>query len=96
MKKILLKELPAEGNMPMIKTVDLIKGCLNQTPEHGYTFDELMKRQRVDEALNGVSETDNYFMLEDQDYETLKKCALSNRWAVRHPFIIDFITSNFL
>ena len=74
------------GEDKKAKTVDLIKICLNQVPQNGYTFDDLRNRERIDKAIeNGIIE------LEDSDFKNLQGYVKTAKWTSRHPDLLDFI-----
>ena len=89
MKTLSVKKLSVE--MPgtqQVTTRDLIKACLDNLPENGYSFEDLKNRQRIEDACEKGDETS--IELEDSDAKNLKDIALVMRWAIRHSDIIDF------
>ena len=69
----------------------LINSVLNNTPERGFTFDELKKRRRISDQLEKAEkEKLNELILEDSDFETLRECVKNMNWAVRSKEIESF------
>lgn len=80
--------LKSETDKSCLDYRELIKSCLDMTPQGGFSFEDLTKRARIDAALkkskNGKIE------LEDADYENLKSIVKEMRWLVRHNDILEF------
>jgi len=70
-------------------TLDLIKLSLNYPTKEGFYLKEMKLRLRVDKAIEKIK--DNKLELEDSDFETLKKCINSMRWASRNKELIEFL-----
>jgi hypothetical protein len=96
MKKIELKKSTTiagpNGQEFELDTKALIRGVLDQVPERGFSVSDLRARARIDAALENVNGSGE-LLLEDQDYDTLKKCVAEARFTVRSKFIIDFVNS---
>jgi hypothetical protein len=72
-----------------VSTKDLIAMALDQPPKEGFTFSELKKRLRVQDA---VDKSDGLHVdFEDNDYETLKTCSNNAGWTVRTKFLYDYL-----
>ncbi len=78
-------EIPLNGQ-PMTYT-DLVRNCLDQPPPEGFTFDDIRKRSRIEEALDAESDE---IKLEDADAENLKQLIEQMRWGIRHPDLLVF------
>lgn len=66
---------------------ELIKTALDQTPQGGFSYEDIKERGRIDlavEKANGVIE------LEDSDAENLKNIVKGARWAIRATEIEQF------
>lgn len=65
----------------------LIEACLNQTPQGGFTYEDIKLRQRIEHAcVKGISK----FNLEDADHAKLVELVKSMRWLVRSEAIVQF------
>lgn len=88
MKTIKIKKLSIE--LPGGKstdTRDLIKSCLDRTPERGFTHDDLRQRRRIEDACDKAN---GEVHLEDHDAQNLVRIVKDMRWALRHPEIEEF------
>lgn len=74
-------------NGQMMTYADLVRNCLDQPPQQGFTFDDLRQRSRIEKALDTESEQ---IKLEDADATNLKQIVGQMRWGVRHPHILGF------
>ena len=67
-------------------TLELIKVCLNQQPQGGFSYKDLQDRERIDKAIKKEP-----IKLEDADYKNLQKLVEDMRWTARHEDILDFV-----
>lgn len=58
---------------------ELLKTCLNQVPQAGFTPDEMRKRIKV---LDVLEKSEGTLELEDADSEVLKACVKEMKWAL--------------
>lgn len=92
MKQIILRrgEITYPNGQTVEMTTDqLIIAALDNPPEKGFSVSDIRARNRVADALKNAAAF--HVSLEDADYQTLKKCVLEMRWAVRSEFIAEFI-----
>jgi len=61
--------------------------CINNTPEGGFTPDEMRSRLRV---IDNLKSAETEIQIEDADFEKLKQCVNSMKWAVMDQDIVDF------
>lgn len=74
-----------------VSTDFLILACLDNLPDKGFTFSDLKSRRRISDVIETIdSKKKDVIDLEDSDFEVLKQCVLSMRWAVRSKFIEEF------
>jgi hypothetical protein len=105
MQKIEIKkgELGIAPNTVEKTTIDLIRDCLNIPPQGGFTLQDYKKRNRIERAvetllreaeISGMTSMEGTFLLlEDNDYETLKHIVKIGPFAIRQPFLTDFVLS---
>lgn len=65
---------------------ELAKSCVNVPPQQGFDVQEMNKRLRVIEKLEGEK-----VEMEDADFDTLKQCVNDMKWGVLHRDISDFV-----
>lgn len=64
---------------------DLIKMCLDNPPQGGFSRDDIKKRNRIEEKIKGeVAE------LEHDEFHSLKKICSDMKWRVRSSEIENF------
>ena len=73
--------------VPMLYT-DLIAICLNNPPQGGWKTDEMRKRIKIEDKLEGVKE-DGEIKLEDAEWEKVVECS-KMPWQFKHKDIIAF------
>jgi len=86
-----LKLIDLKFNVPGVNKPDtlyLINECLNNTPEGGYSYEDLKNRQRIEKACEKAKATSIQF--EDNDASNLQDIVQSMRWAMRHDDIMNF------
>ena len=66
---------------------DLVRYCLNQTPQGGFTFEEMRRRLRILEAISSAPES---AALEDADLDKLKECVTAARWLSLDKTVVEF------
>jgi hypothetical protein len=71
-----------------VKYSDLAIACLNQIPQGGLNATEMRSRIKCIDALENAGEE---IQLEDAEFETLKRCVNSMKWAILHKDVVDFI-----
>ncbi len=74
------------------KTIELIKGAVNQQPAGGFDFQDMTDRLRILGALEKVN-GDAELQLEDKDYENLIKYVKQTKWGVLSKTIVEFINT---
>lgn len=101
MKTIELKTVTEEifsgqGKKPVeIKTIDLIKTAVNNTPPGGFAFTDMLNRLRIGDAVDKLEKMDAsepaVLHLEDADFENLKKYVHDTKWAIVSRTIVEFV-----
>ena len=66
---------------------ELIKSCLERTPQGGFSIDQIRNRIRVLDKLKGAKVN---LKLEDAEYSTLVDAVKNMRWALPHAYIVQF------
>ncbi len=84
--KIVIADESGE-QVPMLYT-DLIGICLNNPPQGGWKTDEMRKRIKIEDKLEGVKE-DGEIKLEDAEWEKVVECS-KIPWQFKHKDIIAF------
>lgn len=90
---------PAGEQEMQLSTFDLLKASINETPQAGFTVDEMMYRLKVRQLLeetNAKLQTATVpvsLQLEDADYSRLKELVKAMKWAFASQFIVDFVNS---
>lgn len=74
--------------IPQTNTIDLVKACLNNVPESGFSYEDLKLRQRIEDAC--LKSKKEIILLEDNDANNLKILIKQMRWGVRHNDIVSF------
>jgi hypothetical protein len=69
---------------------EFIKTALDTMPEGGFTMKDFRERGRIEQEMCSTSD-EKTFTLEDYDASILKKLINSVKWALRDPFIFEFI-----
>ena len=69
---------------------DLIKAVCRQTPEGGFTIEDVRARMRVVDAVDLAIKSDKAINLEDADHATLLACVQQMRWGILSKGIIEF------
>jgi len=74
----------------------LIKTVLDSPPQGGFLYRDFKERARVENAMDNIKPADEtnsypYFELEDRDFDNLAKWSREQKWAIRSPFISDYI-----
>jgi hypothetical protein len=101
MQRIEIKkgELGIAPNTVEKTTIDLIRDCLNIPPQGGFTLQDYKKRNRIERAIEQQQKDwptegmPDFLSLEDNDYETLKHIVKIGPFAIRQPFLTDFVLS---
>lgn len=75
------------GKGEPLSTLHLIQTTLNSVPEGGFTTADIMKRNRIEQAMK---EATGSILLEDADYDELVRLVEAMRWTIRDMFIYDF------
>lgn len=85
-------ELNREGSEQSLKTdyCELLKKCLNQTPQGGFDLETMRNRLRVVEVLEKVNLL-GQVVLEDADHAIALRCAIQMKWAIMDRSILLFI-----
>lgn len=86
MKTVENKKLKIPGDVEEYS--DLIMICVKNPPQGGYNVDEMRKRIKVMDVIEKGGDSLGF---EDADYECVKQCVKSMRWASVHKDIIDFV-----
>lgn len=86
MKTLENKRLKIPGGIERYS--DLIMICIKNPPQGGYDADEMRKRIKVMDVIDKGGETLEF---EDADFECVKQCVKSMRWASIHKEILGFI-----
>jgi len=87
MKSLDNKQTDIQPNESRLTYGDLIKSCLDNPPDGGFTRDDIRKRDRIETAVdNGKKEIE----LEDADADNLKQIVSQMTWGIRHKDLIDF------
>jgi|SRR5580692_1438022 hypothetical protein len=84
-------------------TIDLIRDSLNIPPPGGFTFHDYKKRARIERELDKcIAQTeiepkadlmDCNLAFEDEDYAVLREIVRRGPYAIRAPFLSEFILS---
>jgi hypothetical protein len=80
-------------------TIDLIRDCLNIVPAGGFTLQDYKKRNRIERAIEQqmkdfpIEGSPEFLSLEDNDYETLRHIVKVGPFAIRQPFLVEFVLS---
>ena len=64
----------------------LIKSCLDNQPQGGFSFSDFKERDRIEKCLE-----DDEFAFEDEDVKNLKEIVNSMKWASRSPDLTEFL-----
>ena len=86
MKTVENKKLEVPGNIE--KYSDLIMLCVTNPPQGGYDVAEMRKRLKV---MDTIERGGDNLEFEDADFDCVKQCIKSMRWAFIHKEIIDFV-----
>lgn len=86
MKTVENKNLKIPGDVD--KYSGLIMVCMRNPPQGGYDVEEMRKRIKVMDVLDKGEETLEF---EDADFECVKQCVKSMRWASIHKEILEFV-----
>jgi len=71
-------------------TGGLLRACLYQMPQGGFTLDVQRKRLRVLEAVELAEKDSKDIKLEDADHDTAKECVRTMAWGVMSRGIVEF------
>ncbi|MCH8060093.1 MAG: hypothetical protein IIA11_06505 [Proteobacteria bacterium] len=85
MKTLELKDTAIKSGDETINYEQLIRSCLDNPPQGGFSMQDMKDRDRIEKALvasNGILE------LEDADVQNLKNLVSQMRWGVRHKDIL--------
>jgi hypothetical protein len=73
-------------------TEELILLCLNEPPPQGFRYKDYSDRARIEAAMKHVVSASNpHFILEDNDFNNLKKIVNEMKWATRDSFVVRFV-----
>ncbi|OGC68305.1 hypothetical protein A2415_04450 [candidate division WWE3 bacterium RIFOXYC1_FULL_39_7] len=90
MPKFELKKTEIKKEDGFISYADFARTALNNTPQSGFSIDEMRKRMRILDILDkeklGFEEMD----LNNEDIKILKSSVSSMKWGVIHKDIIAF------
>lgn len=87
MKTLELKDIEIRSGDEAMNYAHLIRSCLDNAPQGGFSMQDMRDRDRIETALvasNGILE------LEDADAQNLKTLVSQMRWGVRHKDILVF------
>lgn len=89
MKKLELKKVDFFKNEEgeSVNYSALIRVCLNNVPEGGYTVQEM--RDRMD-ILNKAEKANGSLDLEDSETKKLKSCVKAMKWSLMNKEIVQF------
>lgn len=85
MKTLINKTIKVAGNETNYK--ELIESALNQTPQGGFSFEEIRKRNKIQDVLDKAN---GKMSFEDAEAENLKEIVNASRWIVRDKSIEEF------
>lgn len=80
-------EILLKPDAPPARYADLVRLCIDNPPKDGFTPDQMRKRLRVLDALDGVDGTIEF---EDSDADTVKDCVSTMRWARMDRELLEF------
>lgn len=83
------KSTPKEHVSKNATYADLALLCVRVPKEGGFGVEEMRKRFRIIDALDGIGDTANV-KLEDQDADLLKEICKEFKWSAMHKDIIAF------
>ena len=86
MRQLENKETTIENGDKKLTYFDLAKTCVNVPPQAGFDVQEMNKRLRVIEKLEGEKAE-----FEDADFETLKQCVMEMKWGILSREVSDFV-----
>ena len=69
---------------------ELIKACLNNVPQGGFTPQEMKERMKILDVLETANGTID---LEDADAKKMKDCVKQMKWGLLDKNLIEFIDS---
>lgn len=69
---------------------ELIKTCLNNVPQGGFTPQEMKERMKILDVLETANGT---IELEDADAKKMKDCVKQMKWGLLDKNLIEFIDS---
>jgi len=89
MKSIINKQTSIQGAAESDEKVgyfELCKSCLNVPAEGGFDVITMSARLKVIDKLHGEEVS-----LEDAEYNTLRECVESMKWAIIHKDLVEFV-----
>lgn len=86
MKTIENKKISIPGDIK--KYSGLITVCVQNPPQGGYDVDEMRKRIKI---IDIIEKGGTALVFEDADFDCLKQCVNSMRWAYMHKEILNFL-----
>jgi len=94
MKKIKNKQIVINDGKEKSESslvAEMALSCTKQPTEKGFDVSEMRKRMRVVDVLEkAIEKKEKTINLEDADYDELKKCVDSMRWAIVDKGILEF------
>lgn len=79
--------------------IDIMKQCLNEAPEGGFTLADVRRRMKILDSIDaqlssleeGIGKSDVVFEFEDADAEVMVQCVRSAKWGKLHREVIEFV-----
>lgn len=77
-----------DGSIKPLTYTDLLKICLNNPPQGGFSVTEMRQRLKIIDSLETAN---GKIKLEDADYVLTSTCVKDFKWAQMHKDILEFI-----
>jgi len=84
-----ITSMPFDGKGKMVEYAWLALQCVQSPKEGGFDVAEMDKRLRLVKSFTDVESSP--IELEDADFDKLKELVTTNKWAVIHQDIVDFV-----